>query len=260
MARSHKRSRSWDPVADWYIGWTGKRGGKHHRHLAIPAVMNLLAPQPGEAILDLGCGPGALAKHVAAAGALYTGIDASPRLLHFARRHHGEHGVFLLGDVTRLADVNALQPSAFDAAVFLLSIQDINPLEEALASAAWALDAGSRIVILMTHPCFRVPRESNWEWDHARRLQYRRVDAYLSPRVAPMRAYGSGRDHTRSYHRPLSVYARALATSGFAIDRIDELPTFEQPPAGPRQRAEVRANEEIPLFMAIRAVRRGAVP
>ncbi len=260
MARSSRRSRSWDPVADWYIGWTGKRGGRHHRHLAIPTVMDLLALKPGEHVLDLGCGPGALAPHVARAGALYTGVDASPRLLRFARRHHGEHGVFLLGDVTRLADVPALQPSTFDAAVFLLSLQDIDPLGEALASAAWALDAGGRLALLMTHPCFRVPRESNWGWDAGRRLRYRRVDAYLSPRVVPMRAYGDGRGHTRSYHRPLSAYVEALAAAGFAIDRLDELPTFEQPPEGPRQQAEARALGEIPLFLAVRAVRRERPP
>jgi SAM-dependent methyltransferase len=255
MARSQKRSRSWDPVADWYIGWTGKRGGRHHRATAIPAVMDLLAPQPGERIIDLGCGPGALAKHVADAGALYTGVDASPRLLAFARRHHGASGVFLLGDATRLADVGALQPSSFDAAVFLLSIQDIDPLADALASACWALDREGRIVILMTHPCFRVPRESNWGWDPGRRLQYRRVDTYLSPLAAPMRAYGDGRGHTRSYHRPLSAYVHALTAAGFVIDRIDELASAVAPPAGPRADAEARASREIPLFLALRAVR-----
>ncbi|HIG73689.1 MAG TPA: methyltransferase domain-containing protein [Bacteroidetes bacterium] len=257
MARSHKRSRSWDPVADWYIGWNGKRGD---RHTAIPAVMHLLALQPGERVLDLGCGPGPLARHVAGAGALYTGLDASPRLLRFARRHHGDHGVFLHGDATRLPDVRALQPSHFDAVVFLLSIQDVDLLEAAVRSAAWALDSGGRLVVLMTHPCFRVRRASNWGWDPGRRRQYRRVDAYLSPRSVPMRAYGApqahpkGRGHSVSYHRPLPAYAHALAAGGFAIDRMEELPTFERPEPGPRQKAEARAWEEIPLFLAIRAV------
>lgn len=255
-------SRSWDPVADWYLRWTGKRGGKHHRRTAIPAVLDLLAPKPGEAVLDLGCGPGALAPHVARAGALYTGIDASARLLRFARRHHGDHGIFLLGDATRLDEVPALQPSAFDAAVFLLSIQDIDPLDAAVASAAWALDVGSRVVVLMTHPCFRVPRASNWGWDRGHRQSYRRVDAYLSEQAVPMRAFGKGRDHpkgrghTTSYHRPLSAYVRVFAEGGFAIDRVEELPTFEQPEPGPRQAAEARAWGEIPLFLALRAVRR----
>src|SRR5690606_9169514 len=59
-ASSARSSRSWDPVADWYVRWTGKRGGKHHRRTAIPAVLDLLDLQPGERVLDLGCSPGAL--------------------------------------------------------------------------------------------------------------------------------------------------------------------------------------------------------
>lgn len=256
MARTQKRSRSWDPVADWYVGWTGKRGGRHHRRTAIPAALELLASQPGERIIDLGCGPAALAKHVADAGALYTGVDASPRLIRFARRHQSEHGIFLLGDATRLPDVRALQPSSFDAAVFLLSIQDIQPLEDAIASAAWALDRPGRIVIVMTHPCFRIPRESGWGWDASRRLQYRRIEAYLTEREVPMQPYEGGRGHTRSYHRPLSSYVSALQAHGFAIDRLIELPSADEPAPGPRRSAEARASDEIPLFLGLAAIRR----
>jgi SAM-dependent methyltransferase len=255
MARKHPRSRSWDPVADWYIGWTGKRGGRHHRQTAIPTVIDLLNPQPGERILDIGCGPGALSSHIASAGALYTGVDASPRLLRFAKTHHGESGIFLIGDATRLPDIAALQPSSFDAAVFLLSIQDIEPLEDTIASSAWALDRGGRIVILMTHPCFRIPHESNWEWDDRRRQMYRRIDGYLTRRRVAMRSYGKGNGHTQSYHRPLTTYARVLAEHGFAIDRLVELPSADAPEPGPRQKAASRANQEIPLFLGLRAVK-----
>ena len=40
---------------------------------------------------------------------------------------------------------------------------------------------------------------------------------------------------------PASAYAHALAAGGFAIDRMEELPTFERPKPGPRQKAEARA-------------------
>jgi hypothetical protein len=45
-----------------------------------------------------------------------------------------------------------------------------------VASAAWALQPGGRLVLLLTHPCFRIPRQSNWDWDQGSRLRYRRVD------------------------------------------------------------------------------------
>ncbi|MGH2587574.1 MAG: class I SAM-dependent methyltransferase, partial [Dehalococcoidia bacterium] len=163
--RTPPRSRvrtSWDPIADWYVGWVGEGGSKHHRNVAIPALLDLLRPQPGEAILDIGCGPGVLAPFVAQAGARYTGVDASEKLVRYAREHHGGQGRFLVADARRLAGTPDLQAGSFNAAVFLLSIHDMDPLEPVLESAAWALRGGGRVVLLMTHPCFRVPRQSGW--------------------------------------------------------------------------------------------------
>jgi len=41
-------------------------------------VLDLLAPKPGERILDLGCGEGGLTAKIAARGAAVVGVDASP--------------------------------------------------------------------------------------------------------------------------------------------------------------------------------------
>ncbi|HEY4380838.1 MAG TPA: methyltransferase domain-containing protein [Acidobacteriaceae bacterium] len=48
-------------------------------------VVELLHPQPGEAILDLGCGDGALTEKLAATGAVMTGADASAAMVAAAR-------------------------------------------------------------------------------------------------------------------------------------------------------------------------------
>ena len=50
-------------------------------------VMDLLAPKPGEFILDLGCGDGRLTERIAATGARVIGADAAPDLLAAARGH-----------------------------------------------------------------------------------------------------------------------------------------------------------------------------
>jgi SAM-dependent methyltransferase len=240
-------------VADWYTGWVGAEGSEHHRLLAIPALLDLLRPAAGEQVLDVGCGPGVLAPHISRAGARYTGVDASRKLIRFARRHHGAHCRFVEGDATRLADCAGVDAGGYDAAAFLLSIQDIDPLEDALASASWALRGGGRIVLLMTHPCFRVPRQSGWGWDAGRQLRFRRVDRYLGRLAVPMKAHGGGA--TRSYHRPLSAYVNGLAACGLYVDCIREIAKPSEAP-GPHARAERRASEEIPLFLALRAVKR----
>src|SRR5688500_7715372 len=48
-------------------------------------VVELLAPRPGERIIDLGCGTGALTAQIAAAGAEVLGIDASEAMIARAR-------------------------------------------------------------------------------------------------------------------------------------------------------------------------------
>jgi SAM-dependent methyltransferase len=247
-------SRDWNPVAEWYTGWVGARGSKFHRRFAVPLLLDLLEPVRGEHMLDVGCGPGVLSPFIARAGARYTGVDASAKMLAFARRHHGAHGRFVRHDATRLTTCAAISVSSFDAVTFLLSIQDIDPLELALESAAWALVPNGRLVIVMTHPCFRVPRQSGWGWDAGRRLQFRRVDRYLTRLAVPMKSYDGARGgETRSYHRPLSAYVNALSAAGLLVDAVQEIP-------GPAPdlragRAGRMAAEEIPLFLGIRATR-----
>lgn len=246
---------SWDPLAYWYNGWVGEGGSEHHREVAIPATIRLLDPQPRERILDVGAGQGVLAPAIVRAEATYTGVDASPRLLQLARQHHGGAGRFILGDARKLSSIEGLAAATFDAVVFLLSIQDMDPLEPVLRSAAWALKPGGRIVIMMTHPAFRMPRQSGWGWDDGRKLVYRRIDRYLTPLPIPMKVL-PGRDSTattRSFHRPLSMYVNGLSEYGLLVDHLDELTAHKLTHAAANAKAVDQARREIPLFLGIRA-------
>jgi SAM-dependent methyltransferase len=55
------------------------------REGGIP-LQTLLAPQAGERILDLGCGPGTLTASLAETGAEVVGLDSSPQMIAEARR------------------------------------------------------------------------------------------------------------------------------------------------------------------------------
>jgi SAM-dependent methyltransferase len=249
MARKlqNRSPAGWEPVADWYDGWMGQHGSQHHQQLTIPALLDLLQPQPGENILDLGCGQGVLAPSIADCGAQYTGIDLSRKMIAIAKQRHKRHGRYLVGDVRHLHKLPGIQPASYDAAVFLLSIEDMNPLDQVIKAAAWSLREAGRVVILMRHPCFRIPRQSGWGHDDQRKLRYRRVDHYLTPLSVPMKQHQRG--VTISFHRPLSEYINALARHRLMIDRLEEIATFRQDD----DKAARRADSEIPLFLGLRA-------
>ncbi len=244
------RSQSWDAVANWYAGWAGTDGSHYHRTIAVPLMLEMLSLRSGERLADLGCGHGILAPPIAGLGARYVGVDLSTRLIAEARRNHTRHGRFLVGDATALPEHRLLTDAGFDAASFLLSIQDINPLDAAMAEAARLLRPGGRLAMVMLHPCFRVPRQSGWGWDEGRGLKFRRLDSYLSPLAVPMQEHGRGT--TRSYHRPLGDYVAALNAAGLAITAIREV---ADQPSEQANRAEKRATREFPLFLGLSAVK-----
>ncbi len=245
---------NWDAVANWYDGWMGKKGSHHHRHLAVPTVMQMLKPATNDRVLDIGCGQGVLAKPILQSGATYAGIDASQKLLTIAKKRHAQHpkARFLLADATKLDSYTYLKANLFSCGVFLLSIQDMSPLDKVLRSVSHCLMENGRLIILMTHPCFRIPRQSGWGWDKQRKLRYRRIDNYLTKLQVPMKTHKHGT--TRSYHRPLQTYINELGNNGFMIDQIREIPIGDLMKSD-RSKAEKRADMEFPLFLAIRAVK-----
>lgn len=245
----HRRDPSgWNALAHWYDGWVGEDGSDHHRNLAIPAALDLLQLTHGEHLLDVGAGQGVFAPYAARAGVQYTGVDVSRALLALARQRHATQGQFIRADARYLP--RALPEARFDAVLFLLSIQDMNPLDEVLRAAASVLADSGRLVILMTHPCFRIPRQSGWGHDSDRNLRFRRVDRYLQPLKVPMKAYGANRSGvSMSFHRPLGHYINGLAACGLLVDALDEITTHKHGAT----KAERRANAEIPLFVGLRA-------
>jgi hypothetical protein len=119
-----------------------------------------------------------------------------------------------------------------------------------------ALKVGGDMVIVLNHPSFRIPRQSSWGVDEANKLEYRRVNRYLSNLEIPinMRPGDKNSPVTWSYHHPLEYYVRAINNAGMVITDLEEW-TSDKVSVGKAARAENRARKEFPLFLAIKAVK-----
>ncbi len=257
MERQRKARRpgtAWTgEVARWYESLIGEEGSGFHRDLIFPQTLRLLELKEGERVLDLACGEGAFCRVLHKLGVQAVGLDASRDLIRYARRKSDRGIRYLVGDAQKLGEV--FGAGEFDAIACLLAIQNIDPLGPVFAGCQRVLRPGGRLVLVMTHPCFRVPRQSGWGWDAERKLLYRRIDRYLSPLKVPIQVHpGSAPGIVSwSFHRPLQSYVNGLAQTGLCITALEEWPSHHVSGPGPRARAENRARAEVPLFLALRA-------
>jgi ubiquinone/menaquinone biosynthesis C-methylase UbiE len=257
-AKNSEQSLGWDPVAAWYDKLVGESGSDYHRHVILPAALRLLAPQAGEAVIDVCCGQGVLAPPLLAAGiARFTGVDASPRLIDAAKsRHRNEPRVsWIQSDACK---PGAWTDGSYDAASCLMAVHDVEDIGGLFANIRRSLKVGGRAVAILMHPCFRIPRKSHWGWDADQKIQFRRLDSYGTPIAIPITTHpgkGTG-EETLFHHRSLADLLNALASNGLALAACEELYSHRRSQgSGPFSKAEHKAAEEFPLFLALKATR-----
>jgi SAM-dependent methyltransferase len=252
---------SWNQVAAWYDELIEDRKSDHYTDLIVPGVLRLLAPHQGQRVLDVACGQGVIARAIAAQGASVLGIDAAPQLIEHAKARAASLASaadrldFRVADARAVAQLPITQP--IDAAVCVMALTNIEPVEPVLEGIAAHLRPGGALVFVISHPAFRSPGQTSWGWDQAQHLQYRRVDGYLSSGQHRIQMHpGDAPDIvTWTFHRPVQHYVQALARAGLLVEALEEWSSRRSSQPGPRADEENRARREIPLFMAVRAVK-----
>lgn len=245
-------STSWQSVGKWYNEAVGETGHYYHQAIIIPNVLKLLnfSEDQSASLLDLACGQGVLSRHLPQ-HISYMGVDAAAQLIAAAKhyRHPSVHQ-FIQADITQKL---LLPKTLFTHSTIILALQNIEYPLAVFKNANHYLQPGASFIIVLNHPCFRIPRQSSWKVDEDNKVQYRRIDRYMSPMNIPIQAHpskGQKSAQTLSFHYSLSDYSRWLKEAGFAIDLIEEW-CSDKLSEGRTAKMENRSRKEIPLFMAI---------
>src|SRR4029079_19587134 len=135
-------------------------------------------------------------------------------------RHSGRS--FQYADITKPLPLPAQK--VFTHATIILALQNMADPANVLQNIKPHLVSGAKLVIVLNHPCFRIPRQSSWGFDEASKLQYRRINCYMSEQNIPIftNPGQAASESTVSFHHPLSAYFGFLQNAGFMVQGLEE--------------------------------------
>jgi trans-aconitate methyltransferase len=167
-------------------------------HGLAGGVLEWLNPQPGESILDLGCGDGQLTQRLAAAGASVRGFDASPQMAAAARSLGIEVDE---GTAERLPYADR----TFDAVFSNAALHWILDQDGMLSQVHRVLKPGGRFVAEMGG--------------------FGNIAAIRVALIAVASRHGfDGREDNVNYYPTPDEYTRRLQSHGFQVKQISLIP------------------------------------
>lgn len=182
--------QTWDPQE------YGQNGAFVHR--LAGEVLEWLAAQPGERILDLGCGDGQLTRRIAASGANVMGLDASPQMAAAARAQGIE---VTEGNAERLS----FFAQSFDAVFSNAALHWIRDQDAMMSQVHRVLRPGGRFAAEMGG--------------------HGNVAAIRVALMATLARHGfDENEDSVNYFPTPEAYARRLQSHGFRVERIALIP------------------------------------
>ncbi|MFW6271131.1 MAG: class I SAM-dependent methyltransferase [Bacillota bacterium] len=133
-------------AASEYDSWYDTELGRFVDEVETKVAFDLFKPQPGEKILDIGCGTGNFSIKLAKMGCKVTGIDISQPMLEEAEKKAEKLNLdinFKKGDVLNLE----FDDNKFDSVFSMAAIEFIKDLETAFKEIKRVVKPGGKILL-----------------------------------------------------------------------------------------------------------------
>ncbi len=220
---------AWEANAKAWDSRMGDDGNDFFNVLCWPALVALLAPQPGRRYLDIACGNGLTSRRLAALGARVTACDFSASLIELARsrtdpKTHIEYHVI---DATNEPALLALGEGQFEAALSNMALFDMAELEPLFRALPRLLKPNGTFVFSLTHPAFNNASTVHVLEEMDDEGEIKTVYSVKTSRyMTSFHAKGVAlRDQPRPqmyFERPLQYYLSLGFQNGFVLDGFEE--------------------------------------
>lgn len=246
----------WDSKAAFWDNLHGDDGNDFHRLLVSPAVESLLQLTPGERVLDVACGNGAMARRMADLGAVVTACDFSAALIALAQKRSTASGASITYHVADATDEDALVAlgeAKFDAITCTMALMDMPEIAPLYRAVVCLLKPGGRFVFVTAHPAFNsnnpvfIAEMEDHDGELLTRHGLKIFDYMAMPPVKAVGAEGEPNAHYY-YHRPLHELLGAAFDAGLVLDGLEEV-AFP-PDDSKDKRLSWVSMEQIPPVMA----------
>ena len=209
-------------------------GNLFQRVLLSPAIERLLEVRPGQRILEVACGNGALARRLADLGARVLATDFSPAFLDLARARSTEHRErieYALVDATDERELLALGEGGFDSAVANMALMDMAAIDPLLQTLTRLLKPEGRFVFSVLHPAFNIAGATTLALEREDRggriveTHYVKVSGYLHVPATLGAGMPEEIEPHYYFHRSLGVLLGKCFAAGLVLDGLKE-PAF----------------------------------
>jgi ubiquinone/menaquinone biosynthesis C-methylase UbiE len=273
---SDQKSTSWGKVATWYDKMINDENSYQNK-VILPKVIRILEDNVkknnSEVILDLGCGVGFFTEKfynrfvdVKASDEIKNkiiGVDIGAESIEVAKTKTNSEIEYHANTAESLPFIKNM---SVDKITIILALQNIKFVQKCISECGRVLKKNGKMIVVMNHPYFRIPKNTSWNWDSENFKQYRRVDRYLSPFEIEIDMNPGKKDKTAkekkesttlSFHRPMSWYLNEFVKQGLFVEDMQEWISHIATDQGPKKTPALEfARQEFPLFMSFVLVKK----